>query len=243
MASMRWSLGLSILIAGASACSNSAPNHEPKKPAEEYKAEVSFVKGDGSPFKLSSLKGKIVVLLFMRGFTGEFACFHCGKQTRSYKGAWARFNELNVEIIMVLPGAKETKGYLQKVGENDEEHPDSNFSVPFLVVTDPDFSACKKFKVEYDDSGSEPFPVSDPATIVLGKDGKIIYEYHGKDPSDRPQVEEIVSVLGGKPIKETPKVPEEKKSAVSIQWVSYDDGMKNAKDSGTPVMLEFFAEW
>lgn len=243
MASMRWSFGLCILIVSASACSNSAPKQEPQKPAEEYKAEVSLVKGDGSPFKLSSMTGKNVVLLFMRGFTGEFACFHCCKQTRSYKGAWARFNELNVEIIMVLPSAKETKGYLQKVGENDEEHPDSNFSVPFLVVTDPDFSACKKFKVEYDDSGSEPFPVSNPATIVLGKDGEIIYEYHGKDPSDRPRVEETIALLGGGPIKETPKIPEEKKNSSSIQWLTYDDGMKKAKDSGTPIILDFFAEW
>jgi peroxiredoxin len=183
------------------------------------------------------------VLLIQRGFGGDFACFFCGQQTRAYKSAYHKLAAAGAEVLMVLPGATDAKGYLRAVGESDEEKPDPNLSVPFLVVCDPDYSACIEFEIPYDPK-APGFPVSNPATFVLAKDGTVLYSYRGKDPSDRPPVDTVLEVL------KTGKAPAAAAVSVgkppsesSLAWMAYEEGMKAARDQKKPVLIDFYADW
>src|SRR5262245_46408970 len=161
--------------------------------------DCTFKTRDGSALELSAYRDKkVVVLLFMRGFTGEFACTFCDSQTRDYKRLYDQFKASQAEVLMILPGSTDVRGYLRTIGMNDQEKPDADFSVPFPVLPDADFAACKAFDVAYKAESRGEFPVSRPATFVIDKSGKILFAYHGKIPSDRPAVEEVLERVRGK---------------------------------------------
>jgi hypothetical protein len=93
-----------------------------------------------------------------------------------------------------------------------------------------------------------PFPVNEPATVVLGKDGRVVYSYHGTSPPDRPTVDAILDVLahgpprkGAMPGKSAAAPPPPPASA--LPWKSYADGMALARAQGQPVLLDFHALW
>jgi peroxiredoxin len=208
--------------------------------------ETSFVRPDGSRLELVDLRGKkAVVLLFTRGFRGEFACYFCGQQTRDYKDSYARFVAAGAEVLLVLPGATDAQGFLRTVGEGDALPAESEFTVPYPVVLDPDYSACHTFEVPVGDPASEtPFPIEQPATIVIGRDGKLLAAFHGKDPSDRPSAEDVLAVLGAGPAREvkseSPVVPG---AHPTLAWSSFEEGLALARSSQRPILLEFYADW
>lgn len=206
--------------------------------------DVTLTRADGSALNLSDFRGKQpVVLLFMRGFGGKVACFYCGAQTREYRTNFEKFTALGAAVLMVLPGNADAAGYLKKVGESDAQHPDPLFAVPFPVLADRDFSACRAFHVNFDPATKGPFPVSEPATIVLGKDGAVLYEYHGKKPADRPAADAILEVL------RTGAAPKPAATATNtgkrptLAWVGYEEGMQAAREGKKPILLEFYAGW
>lgn len=212
--------------------------------ASDPAPDAALTTADGKTVHVSEYRGKkAVVVLFMRGFTGDFACYSCGSQTRSYKAAYEKLTAAGAEVLMVLPGATDAAGYLEKVGENDEEHPDPAFEVPFPVLLDSDLSACKAFGVEAEIE-SQGFPVSNPGTFVIGKDGTMLLAYHGKNPSDRPAVEQVLAVLTGAATPaagETP--PDAAPAKPSLPWMTYEAGMKAAKEQKRPVLIDFYADW
>ncbi|GEM_PF-4328693 len=117
-------------------------------PAQDEKSlpGASFTNAEGKTVKLSGYRGKkTVVLLFMRGFTGEFACHYCGVQTKEYKRRYEELKAAGAEVLVILPGATDVKGYLEKVGTADQEKPDPKFQVPYAVLLDKDYSASKTF--------------------------------------------------------------------------------------------------
>ncbi|MBI1849973.1 MAG: redoxin domain-containing protein [Planctomycetes bacterium] len=208
--------------------------------------DVTLTSADGKAVKLSDYRGKQpVVLLFMRGFTGEFACFFCSKQTLDYASGYEQIRGAGAEVLLILPGAKDVRGYLQAVATNEKVSAPADFTVPFPVLLDTDFSACRAFGVPFDAAAASlaMFPVSEPATIVIGKDGSIVYAFHGKNPSQRPSAEAVLSVLKGS----APKAPSASASPApakpTLDWVAYDVGMKSAKEAKKPILLEFFADW
>jgi hypothetical protein len=73
-------------------------------------------------------------------------------------------------------------------------------------VLDPDGKACAAFRVPFD-KDSPDFPVFEPATIVIGKDGKAIFEHHGKLPGDRPKPEAVLEILRPGTLKVTETAP------------------------------------
>lgn len=231
---MRWrTLGFLVVAAALAAARTSA-------------ADAVFTAADGRTVRLSDYQGKQpVVLLFMRGFTGEFACYYCGVQTREYAARYAELKQAGAEVLVVLPGAADAAGYLRKVGAADEAHPDPGFTVPFPVVSDPDFAACRTFHVPARAARGGGFPVNQPATIVIGKDGSILYEHHGKDPSDRAPVDAVLAALRGvaAPPPAPGAAPESEPSRPTLDWVTYEAGMKAARERHRPVLLEFYADW
>lgn len=229
-------LALMVVCVGCSAKSTQAP--------QASGPDATFTTADGKQVKLSDYRGKkAVVLLFQRGFPGEFACYYCGKQTRAYKESYEKVKGAGAEVLMVLPGATDPKGYLQAVGEADQEHPEPGFTAPYPVICDTDFAACKVFNIPFD-TQSQDFPVRNPATIVIGKDGAVLYEYHGKNPSDRPEVATVLEVVRtGKPVAAlVPKTPVGGGGS-ALKWSAYDEGMKTATAQKKPILIDFYADW
>lgn len=228
---------LLVVLATAAGCSNPPP----QQPANLL--DSTFTTADGKTVKLSDYRGKkAVVLLFQRGYAGKFACTFCGLQTRAYKESYEKVKAAGAEVLMVLPGATDAKGYLRKIGESDDEHPDANFAVPYPVLLDTDFSASKQFNVAISTNAKAPFPVSKPATIVIVKNGSVVWEYHGKNPQDRPTVDVVLEVLKtGK----APATEESKETAPegTLAWVAYEAGMKESREKKKPVLLDFYADW
>jgi len=221
-----------------------------KSPGDDVPPEVAFVDAAGSRVNLADYRGKqALVLLFMRGFARDFACYHCSQQMRTYKDAYARVKGAGAEVIVVLPGAKDVKGFLEKVGTVLDDPADPHFTVPFPVVLDPDFSGCRTFSIAFDPRPEAfPFPVSEPATIVLGKNKRVLFSYHGTNPPDRPKVDLILDVLAHGPPRDgvrpdksdaAPPAP----PASTLPWKSYAEGMALARAQGQPVLLDFHAPW
>jgi peroxiredoxin len=193
--------------------------------------------------ELKDYRGKrAVVLLFMRGFAEGMTCYYCGEQTRAYRAAYPKLQAAGAEVIMVLPLAKDIAGYIKKIGA-DSSPSEPNLTLPFPVVLDADGSACKAFAVPTKEKGgTDPFPVAAPATIVIGKDGHVLFEQHGQDPSDRPEVDAVLEVLRTGVAKPATAKPV---AAVAPQraWSTYADGMAAAKAQRRPILLEFHAVW
>jgi len=211
--------------------------------AQEGLLEAAFTDADGKTVRLSDYRGKqSVVLLFMRGFSGEFACYYCGLQTKEYKTRYEDLKSAGAEVLVILPGTTDAQAYLEKVGTADEDEPDPKFQVPYPILLDTDYSACRVFNVAFDPTFNGAFPVDEPATIVIGKDGMVLYEYHGKNPSDRAKIEDVLEVVKTGKAKKAGSQGDEK-AVVTLAWVSYEDGLKRAKEERKPLLLDFYADW
>lgn len=217
--------------------------------------DVTLVRQDGTRFPLSEYRGKkYVVLLFMRGFTGEFACAFCSTQTIAYRAAYEDFAAEGAEVIEVLPGTPETKlipDYLNMIADNDESKPAKPFTVPFPVTLDPDLSATKAFGIPTEED--KPFPVSAPATFIIDPEGRIRYAYRGEKPKDRPTpadvLEELKRAKAGLPPRsrgpaEAPVGQAEAPSAPSLAWeTSLEKGLARAAQEKKPLLVDFYADW
>jgi peroxiredoxin len=209
--------------------------------------DVAFIDADGERVRLSDYLGrKPVVLLFTRGFTGQFACYYCGIQTRDYKSTYRKLKAAGAEVLLVLPGATDVDGYLKKVGTSDPDRPEPGFTVPYRVVLDPDLEACRAFDVPAEKTESGGFPVNQPATFVIGKDGSILYAYHGEDPSDRPSAEAVLGILEGRVAgarADSGPTSAPASGPASLPWVTYAEGLEAARRAKRPILLEFYADW
>jgi peroxiredoxin len=212
--------------------------------------ETRLVDAAGHAVTLSELRGeRAAVLLFLRGFKGDFACYYCGTQLRSFKEAWPRLQAAGATVVAILPGAKDVRGFLEKVGTSDDAHPDPGFTLPFPVVLDPEYAACRRFGVSFDPGADAfTFPVSEPATIVLAKDGRVAFSYHGTEPPDRPEVDAILDVV----TRGAPKAGLQTSVRAAappppppsnLPWKSYAEGVALARSDGRPVLLDFHALW
>lgn len=230
-----------VVVLGLTAGAVAAAGPEPGQRAPE----ATFVAVDGTRFNLSAYRGrKAVVVLFTRGSTGSFACYYCGIQTRDFKREYAKVKAAGAEVLVVLPGPSDIAGYLRQVGESSDP-PDARFSVPFPVVADPDFSASRAFGVPYTANTRGPMFVSRPAAFVIGRDGTVLYAYHGKSPSDRPALRAILDVLQGQRPADAPEAPQPAPTdpKTTLAWTTYEAGMASAKSQRKPLLLEFYADW
>jgi peroxiredoxin len=250
---------LLALLSIVGACGTAAPaaQHPPTaavaapKPVEPSAAEtldVSLTAAGSKVVHLSDYRGKrSIVLLVQRGYADGFACFYCSKQTNAYKDAYSKLQAAGAEVLMVLPGSSDVDGYLKAVGTMSDDKSTPVFAVPFPVLGDVDFSACRVLGVPHEE-GAEGFPVSQPATIIISKEGAVLAAYHGKDPSDRPDVDAVLGVLrSGKPAdlgaSATATTAATAPARPTLAWVAFDEGMQAARDQKKPVLLEFYADW
>lgn len=143
------------------------------------------------PLSLSALAGDdavdVVVLLFQR----DHYCGNCRRQVRAVADRYGEFESLGAEVVSVLPEPRERAESWQ-----------SSYDLPFPLLADP--------ATEVSDGYGQPvrFGVLGrlhdlvgrmPETVVLdvrGADAETVHVHRGDSPSDRPDVPELLDLVG-----------------------------------------------
>lgn len=151
-------------------------------------SELKFVDTDGNQVALANYVGKQnVVLVFTEGYA-DALCPFCQTQTSRLITNYARFQELNTEIIVVYPGDIE---HLDEfIREAKTTAKDQVEKVPFPIVLDPALKAVDFFNIRS--------MLAHPSTYVIGRGGEVLLAYVGEDMSaDRPSVKALLEILQG----------------------------------------------
>ncbi len=91
----------------------------------------------------------------------------------------AKFKAKNVSLVAVSNDTVEDTRELLK------KHP-----VDFPILSDPELTSVRAFAVEHVGKG-----IAKPATYVIGQDGTILYAYIGKNPTDRPPLDDVLAAV------------------------------------------------
>lgn len=138
---------------------------------------------DGKDLDLTQFVGKKkVMIVVLRGFLGEVCCY-CVAQTKALAQSRARLEELGVEVLVIYPGARENEQSFEKAYKMtfNEGGP------PYRVFYDPDLSLVTKLGIDGD--------LASPSTLILDKDGKIVFFYKGEHRADRPAAKKLLEKI------------------------------------------------
>jgi peroxiredoxin len=141
---------------------------------------------DGKVVELTeAADSKQSMLVFMRGFSG-FICPYCTRQTAELVKRHDEILATNTELHVVYPGPAETiPEFLDAVRAYMKSEPDAESSLSVLM--DVDLKAVDALGIRQN--------LSQPCTFVLDADGRLVYEYKGNSPADRPSLDEVLRVL------------------------------------------------
>lgn len=175
----------------------SFPDVAPNRPVgEPLEADVALTRPDGGELRLSSLRGRPVVLVFNRGFAG-FICPYCTTYTAQLAERTRDLRGLGAEVVVVYPTRAQDEAEVARfraaVDELLEE--DGLPATPFPVYLDRGLAATRRFQLEGE--------LTRPTTFVLDSEGVVRYAYVGSTPDERPSidrvVEEVRRVVGARP--------------------------------------------
>ena len=140
-----------------------------------------FYDSEGKEVRLDSYKGKIVVLVFTRGFSG-YICPMCTTYTAQISRRYDEFVKNNAEVLLVYPGAEDTLDEFvyacNEIAESDASQ------LKFPVLMDRDLKAVSRFNIKGD--------LSLPATYIFDANGVNKWGYVGKEPNDRPSAKRVL---------------------------------------------------
>ena len=157
------------------------------KPKGKIKGEgIKLVDAKGKDVELSSLLGKPLVLVFMRGFAGT-VCPYCTSYTAQMASRYDEFTAAGAEILIVYPTREEDREQVKTFVEIVDEilAEEGQASIPFPVYLDLGVKVVKHYNLVGD--------LSKPSTFVLDPSGKIRYLYVGRDADDRPSLGRVLA--------------------------------------------------
>lgn len=145
---------------------------------------TTYKNRDGADLDLSSFGGQKVVLVVLRGYSGQ-VCVYCTAQTKAlYKsGAVESFKELGASLQIVYPGERNGLEAFRRAyaSLNEAELP------PYGVLYENDYIVSKMLDLE----GSKVIP----STFILDEEGIVRFAYIGKSKEDRPPVTLLIDEL------------------------------------------------
>jgi peroxiredoxin len=113
-------------------------------------------------------------------------CPFCKTQTSRLVANYDKFKELNTEILVVYPGARDHLDEFVEAAKQSEKS--AVDSVPFPLVLDEDLSAVSYFNIASN--------LAHPSTFIIDKSGNVRLAYVGADMSaDRPSIQAMLGVL------------------------------------------------
>ena len=142
--------------------------------------QTRFLSTTGSVVDVTRI-GKPVVLVVMRGFSGQ-VCIYCATQTTAIANNYARFTAAGAEVVVVYPGPSEAvPAFIQAVQTLRKDPP------PMAIGLDVSLLLVRGLGVEEN--------LAKPTSLILTKDGTIAYAYVGASMADRPSVEDLLRAL------------------------------------------------
>lgn len=143
--------------------------------------QTRFLGADGAVLDLAGWKGRKVVLVVMRGFSGQ-VCVYCATQTAALADAAARLREKGVETLVVYPGPPAAvPAFINAVASLRGSPP------PLPVALDAGLTLVRGLEI----AGN----LSLPATFILDREGQVRWTYVGTSIADRPSVLDIEKAL------------------------------------------------
>jgi len=138
------------------------------------------------PLTLADIRERadFAVLLLLR----DYRCPKCKAQVRTVAEQAQSFAELNTVVVPVLPEPRERAADWQDA-----------FDLPFPLLADAEKAVAEKYDqpTRFGALGRLHDVIGRmPESLVLdvrGDEGEIVYTYEGKTPSDRPEVETLLS--------------------------------------------------
>ncbi len=141
--------------------------------------EIKLLTDTGEELKLSSLKGKKVVLYFYPKSDTP----GCTTQACGFRDADAKIQKLGAIVLGVSPDPVKAQAKFR-----------SKFELPFTLLADPDHSAAEAFGVWVEKSmyGRKYMGVA-RTTFLIGKDGKIAKIFEKVKPAGH--ADEVLAAL------------------------------------------------
>ena len=141
--------------------------------------EIKLLTDTGEELKLSSLKGKNVVLYFYPKSDTP----GCTTQACGFRDADAKIQKLGAVVLGVSPDPVKAQAKFR-----------SKFELPFTLLADPDHSAAEAFGVWVEKSmyGRKYMGVA-RTTFLIGKDGKIAKIFEKVKPAGH--ADEVLAAL------------------------------------------------
>lgn len=145
--------------------------------------ERVFEAADGTTLDLDDLVGKKrVLLVILRGYVGE-VCVYCVAQTEALAQCKDDFEALDLEVVVVYPGAEGNeiafkKAYEQTFGRGGP---------PYKVYFDSDFELVNKLGIAGD--------LAFPTTLITDKQGIVEYAFVGAHRADRPAAKKLLDLI------------------------------------------------
>jgi peroxiredoxin len=147
--------------------------------------QTRYLGSDGKVLDLALWRGRKVVLVVMRGFSGQI-CVYCATQTAALADAAARLRAAGVETLVVYPGPPAAvPAFINAVASLRGSPP------PLPVALDAGLTLVRGLEI----AGN----LSLPATFILDRDGLVRWTYVGTSIADRPSVPDIEKALAGVP--------------------------------------------
>ncbi|MEM7233972.1 MAG: redoxin family protein [Planctomycetota bacterium] len=142
-----------------------------------------FMTGTGKKVDIGMFRGKKVVLVLLRGYSGGI-CVYCTAQTAALHKSYRKIKAKGAEVAVVFPGTSNGLGafeelYTDTFGEGKPPYP--------MLYDDPKLGLTGTLGLE----GRRAIPT----TMLLDKEGVVRWAYVGKDDQDRPPVERILKEL------------------------------------------------
>jgi peroxiredoxin len=143
--------------------------------------QTRFLGSDGAVLDLAAWKGRKVVVVVMRGFSGQ-VCIYCATQTAALADAAEALRAEGVETLVVYPGPPAAVPvFLQAVASLRGSPP------PLPVALDAGLTLVRGLEI----AGN----LSLPATFILDGSGTVRWTYVGKGLADRPSVVDVRAAL------------------------------------------------
>ncbi len=143
--------------------------------------QTRFLASDGGVLDLAAWRGRKVVLVMMRGFSGQ-VCLYCAAQTAALSDNIGRIRAAGAEVAVVYPGPVEAvPSFIQAVQSLRKEPP------PLPICLDAGLQLVRALVLDGN--------LAQPATLVLDGEGVVRWSYVGTSIADRPSVGQVLEAL------------------------------------------------
>ena len=139
---------------------------------------------DKTVVNLADFHGKKrVLLVVLRGFFGQ-VCVYCVAQTEALSQCAPRFDDLNLEVLILYPGPEgNEEAFLDAYSETfGKDLP------PYRVFYDQDLAITEALGIKGGD-------LAFPTMIYVDEEGIVRYAYTGAHRADRPAANEIITFI------------------------------------------------